>query len=569
MKNIKKLVLAGLTITLLGGCKEPVADEVKFEGLEIAEYPKTTFYCGENFSNNGITLTVKFSDGTSYTTEDVTTSKPSSMMTPGKQTIKAYYSNSEKDINAYVTYEINVIDWTKEEKAIFNETSISSLSGVYYPKMDGMKLVLDGDENGVTDYWIELENADATTLSTYLDLLDEYLVEKTMIQDGEQYKMTYKFYEQVDIPSDFEELYGDDFKDMICYKYCASYQFYDVSGIYELNGSEVEDTLVVGLTGDDKLVVRYIANSIMLESLLGFEVDNRFVLKNLLIGDAYTGLKKVLFGYEKEDDGSHVEGILDLSAPLAVNYLLMPDVTPEVCAIADYCAAYPWKHGEDLLCFEVMLPGTQEEYDAYIADIEAKDSFVKTTREEKVGRKTIHYTTYTIEDKAYVGDIVIEVSEYLPDDLSYTLSSDGIKKTAGSYYIYYRIQAPEVLSPTVDEICRIYDIFYGEGKYKKESIQAYHKGTADGLIKLTQFKETATHTAKDENEVENVEEAAQKFVTKALSGYTAKEALHEVTIQNTKVIAGTYENENFVITLAAYFAGNGKFAIEFTVEIKA
>ena len=174
------------------------------------------------------------------------------------------------------------------------------------------------------------------------------------------------------------------------------------------------------------------------------------MLKNLLIGDAYTGLKKVLFGYEKEDDGSHVEGILDLSAPLAVNYLLMPDVAPEVCAIADYCAAYPWKHGEDLLCFEVMLPGTQEEYDAYIADIEAKDSFVKTTREEKVGRKTIHYTTYTIEDKAYVGDIVIEVSEYFVIDTTLpTISSINSYEKDGEARIRINIDDYKIATAVV------------------------------------------------------------------------------------------------------------------------
>ena len=35
-----------------------------------------------------------------------------------------------------------------------------------------MKLVTEGDTNGITDYWIELDNADRTTYNDYLDLLD-------------------------------------------------------------------------------------------------------------------------------------------------------------------------------------------------------------------------------------------------------------------------------------------------------------------------------------------------------------------------------------------------------------
>lgn len=568
MKNIKKLLLAGLAITLLGGCKEPVNTEVKFEGLEILDYPKTTFYCGENFTNNGITLTVKFSDGTSYTTEDVTTSKPSSMMMPGKQTIKAYYSNSEKDINAYVTYEINVIDWTREEKAIFDQTTISSLSGVYYPKMDGMKLVTEGDTNGITDYWIELDNADRTTYNDYLDLLDEYLVQKTSVQDGEQYKVTYKFYEQVDIPEDFLDLYASQYKEMICFKYCSSYEYYDISGIYNLNASQMEDTVVVGLSKDNKLIVRFIANNILLESMLGCEVNERLTMGPLLNSDYYKGLKKNILGYEDED-GKRNLGVLDLTAPLAVDYFIMPDISLEVFSIEDICPLNPWVHGEDILSFEVLITATEEEYNDYLSTLNAKDSFVKTTREEVYGPNTYTYSVYTIENKEYVGDIEIAVSNYLPDKVKYTVVSNNEAKSVGCYYVSFSIRAPEVLSPAISEACRIYDIFYGEGNYSKDNIQAYYKGAVDGSVKFTQFKETTTHTTKGENEVENMQEAAEKFVAKALNGYTVKEALHEVTMQGTKVISGTYENDNYIVTIASYFSGNGRFTVEFSIEIKA
>lgn len=573
MKNIKKMFLTGLTIALITGCscsedKTNTDTEVKFQSLEIAELPKTTFYCGENFSNNGIVLKVNFTDGSSYTTEDVTTSKPSSMMTPGKQTIKAYYSNAEKDINSYVTYEINLIDWTMEEKAIFGQTSISSLSGIYYPKMEGMKLVTEEDENGNVDYWIELENANESVMNEYLDLLDEYLVQRTAVQDGEQYKLTYKFYEQVSVPADFIDLYGDELEDMICFKYCASYEYLDTSygAIYELYGSELEDTLVVGLDKDNKLIVRYIADSILLETMFGYEVNDRCTLNKLLYGTAYTALRKNILGAEDTETGKHMLGLLDTYDPMAANYFVMPDVTPEVVAVADYACAYPWLHGEDLLCFEVMLPATQEEYDDFLAQMDAKDSYVKSTREEQSRGKTFTYTVYKIEDKDYVGSITVEVSEYYPDDMKYTI--DGTEKTTGTYLIYYRIQAPEVLSPAVDEACKIYDAFYGEGNYNKDAIKVYYQGSVDGSVKFNQFNQTATHTTKDNNEVENKEEALTKFVDTALSGYTVKEAAKVVTINGIDVATATYENESFVITIGAYFSGNGKYTVEFTIEVK-
>ena len=215
MKKFRALLLSGLALSLLVGCKgengdkipdptpvptpepqpepepepEPEPAPVKFVNLTIKEYPKTTFYCGEEFSNNGIVLNVNFSDGSSFITEDVTTSKPSSMKTPGKQTIKAYYGNATLGINSFVTYEINIIDWTKDEKLFFNATSVSSFSGTYYPKMEGMEIKQEVNDAGeVTDYWIELKNASKATVNEYLTLLDEYIVQKNIVQNGETYK---------------------------------------------------------------------------------------------------------------------------------------------------------------------------------------------------------------------------------------------------------------------------------------------------------------------------------------------------------------------------------------------
>ena len=576
MKNIKKIFLTGLTIALITGCscseeKTETDTVVKFESLEIEKLPKTTFYCGENFSNNGIVLKVNFSDGSSYTTEDVTTSSPSSMMRPGKQTIKAYYSNSEKDINSYVTYEINLIDWTMEEKAIFGQTSISSLSGIYYPKMDGMKLVTEEDEEGNIDYWIELENANESVMNNYLDLLDEYLVQRTAVQDGEQYVLTYRFYEQTRVPADFIDLYGDELEDMICFKYCASYEYIDTTygTISEVYGSELEDTLVVGLDKDNKLIVRYIADRILLETMFGYEVNQRFQLNKLLYGTVYTGLRQSILGAEDAESGKHLLGLLDTLDPLAVDYFIMPDISLEVFSIEDICPLNPWVHGEDILSFEVLITATEEEYNDYLSTLNAKDSFVKTTREEVYGPNTYTYSVYTIENKEYVGDIEIAVSNYLPDKVKYTIVSTGEAKSVGCYYVSFSIRAPEVLSPAISEACRIYDIFYGEGNYSKDNIQAYYKGAVDGSVKFTQFKETATHTTKGENEVENMQEAAEKFVAKALNDYTVKEALHEVTMGGTKVISGTYENDNYIVTIASYFSGNGRFTVEFSIEIKA
>lgn len=601
MKKFRTLLLTGLALSLLVGCKgddegdpipEPEPDPVqepepepnpeqpdpednpdpeektgKFVNLTIKEYPKTTFYCGEEFSNNGIVLNVNFDDGTSIVTEDVTTSKPTTMKTPGEQTIKAYYTNPSLGINSYVTYKIKIIDWTKDEKMFFNATSVSSFSGTYYPKMEGMEIKQEVNEAGeVTDYWIELKNATRATVNEYLLLLDEYKVQKTMVQNGESYKVTYKFYEQSDVPDDFMQLYGREIRNPICFKYCASYPYMDELGrIHELYFSEVEDTLVVGLNRNNDMIVRYIANSLTFEVMLGEPVNERLSLNSLMIGEAYSYVKKFLFGYET-DTGSHVNGVLETEAPLAVNYFLMPDITPEVIAMANYASMYPWLHGEDDLCFELQIPATRDEYNTFMAALNAKDSFVKTTRVDNYGKTEVEVNIYTIENKTYVGDLVIEVTDYMEDGLSYTISG-GETTTTGIYMVYYRFQCPNLRSPAEEELFRIYDMYLGDGNYSKSDYNVFGGGAVDGMVKYNQFRETATHTTKDANEVETKEEALTKFVDTALVGYTCVEAAKELNIQNTAVTSAKYANDDFIVTVATYFAGSGKFAVEFTIEI--
>lgn len=587
MKKTKALLL-GLSLVLLVGCGEQTQEQnqnnnnnnnnsnenqnnnnkedVTFTGLSIKEYPKTTFYCGEKFQNNGIVLSINFSNGESITTEDVQTSKPSSMMVPGKQTIKAYYSNSLLDINAYTTYEIEIIDWTREEKAFFGQTSLCSVSGIYYPKMDGMEICAEQDVHGNIDYWIELKNADIKTMNQYLDLLDEYEAKKTVNINGEATTLKFKFYEQPTVPSDFEDLYGDELREMICFKYCASYNYVDTTygGIYELNGSEIEDTLVVGLNKDNDLIIRYIVNSLLIETMMGSEVNDRNTLDKFLIGQAYTMLKQNILGYDNEE-GKHFTGLLETIAPLACEYFIMPDEELEITSVADYGALYPWLHGEDSLCFEVMVTSTAAKHDELIATLDAIDAFTKTSRTDKFGKNDVNVNVYTIENKEYVGDLSIEVTDYIENVLRY--NSDEGPVSVGAYYIYYRFQAPDVLSPTQDELYRIYDIFYGEGNYNKNASSVYTKGAIDGSVKFTQFKATESHPTKDENEVETKEEALDKFVSSALSGYTVKEAAKVVTIQGTEVVTAKYSNDDFIITAIAYFEGNGRFNVAFTIEI--
>ena len=232
-------------------------------------------------------------------------------------------------------------------------------------------------------------------------MLDEYQATKTIAQDGEAAKVTYKFYEQGSIPSDYKELYGQGMKNLICYKYCASYPYMDsYGGVTNLYYAGVEDTLVIGLNNNNDLIVRYIANSLTFETALGQEVNERFTLDDLMIGKVYDYIKMFLFGYETEN-GVHANGVLETEAPLAVNYFLMPNIEPDCLSLANYGSLYPWLHGEDDLCFELEIPCSKDEYNTFIGELDAKDSFVKTTRVDNYGRKEVGVNIYTIEDKKY------------------------------------------------------------------------------------------------------------------------------------------------------------------------
>ena len=216
MKKIKSFILLGYTIALLTGCGE----EATFKSIEIADAPKTTFYVGEEFSNTGLSLRVNLTDGSSFVTEDIATSKPSTSA-PGTQKVRVYYTNDKYDIDTFITYDIEIIDWTREEKAIFSETSISTFAGVYYPKMEGMQLLTEtDDETGdVIDYWIEKKNATFKDVDTYCELLKNYEVVKRITDTSGSYDMTFKFYEQPRVPTDFIENF--DLNDAVCFKYCA------------------------------------------------------------------------------------------------------------------------------------------------------------------------------------------------------------------------------------------------------------------------------------------------------------------------------------------------------------
>ena len=582
MKKIRTLLIAACAITFLGGCKEtPVTppspqpekkEPAVFDSLEINELPKTTFYCGEKFSNYGISVKVNLSDGTSFISEDVTTSKPSSMMTPGKQTIKAYYSNDKYDINTWVTYEIEIIDWTPSEKMIFAETSTSTFSGVFYPKMEGMKLNMETDDatGEVTDYWIELENADTKTVTEYLDLLDEYEVKKTVMQNGQSYPVTYKFYEQNSVPSDFLDVYGDELRDPVCYKYCASYEYIDMSygAVYELNANDMEDTVVVGLSNDNKLIVRYIVNSIALENMFMCEVDERLTFNSIFVGSAYKALKQVLFGYDN-DEGQHAIGTLEELAPTGMRFFNMPEIEPDIFLIQDYAAMYPWLHGEDSYCFEIELPATEEEYNDFVESLDGIEDYTKTTKTAKFGGKDVNYKVYTIEDRPYVGNLTIEVSEYIPNGLSYSMTKDGTRQTITSncFYVYYRFQAPEVFSPTLDEFYRLYDILFGEGNYSKDAYDKYANGGVGGLVRFNQFKQTEAHPTKDEFEVEDEADALQLFVKTVLEGYDCDQTPTAKTMSGIELLEAKYSNDKFEITIYSYFSGNGKYTVEFSINI--
>ena len=580
MKKIKALLISCCALGLLVACENggsgsgSGSETAKtFTSLEINEYPKQVFYCGENFSNNGISLKVNFSDGSSFVTEDVVTSKPASMMIPGTQTIKAYYTNDEYDINTFVSYDIEIIDWTTAEKAVFGQTSICSLAGVYYPKMEGMKLVTEFDEvtGEVTDYYIELENASLNTLLEYAELLRDYSASKTIVQNGQQYTLDFKFYECPTIPSDFFDLYGEEMPEVLCFRYCSSYQYIDQTygEIHNLYGNDVEDTLVFGLTAENKLVIRFIANSVLLETMFQEDVNNRLDLGSLFLGKAYTYLKQSLLGYVDEE-GKRYLGAVEEIAPMAVEHFHMTDVEPDVMAIADNAALNPWEHGEDNFCFTVQLASTESDYNAFLSTLDADSAFTKTTKTSKYGRKDVTMYKYTIENMDYVGNLEINVIEYIPDSMNYTKTdANGKSETvkSGSYLVTYIFQAPEKFSPTLDELYRIYDICYGADNYNKNSYDRYEDGMAGGIVKYNQFKQTADHQDKGANEVESKEEAFDKFVTNCLTGYTAKEAAEAKDLSGYEVYTGKYMNDDYIVTVVSYFAGNGKFAVEFTVEI--
>lgn len=570
MKKIKELLLAGYSIALLAGC----TGDATFKSIEICEFPKTTFYAGEDFSNTGISLKVTLNNGDTFITEDVTTSRPTNMLTPGTQTIKAYYTNDKYDIDTYLTYDIKVIDWSREEKAIFGQTSISSYAGIYYPKMEGMKLLTETDDTdgSVIDYWIELPNATAKDVDTYVEMLNNYHATKRVSDSSGSYDLTFKFYQQSSVPTDFRDYYGTEVYDAISFRYSASYEYMDPTyyQTYNLYGNEAEDTVVVGLSKEGKMIVRFIANSVYLETMFSCEVNEHLTFDNLYNGTALSYLRKSILGYTDEE-GKRYLGALEKIAPLAKDYFIIPDYECEVIGLANYASMYPWLHGEDDFCFEVEIDASdRDEYDAFIAALDAKTDFTKTTKQDKLKTYDVDVTVYTIEDKDYVGDLIIEVTDYVENGMSYYTYNDAGSKvaiTTDCYRVYYRYQHPEKISPCVDEVYRIYESLYGEGDYSS-LYDVYEDGEIGGMVKFDQFKQTEKHPTKDELEVENKEEALELFVSKCLAGYTVKEAPATKQINNYSLWAAKYENENYIVTCYAYYYSSGKFAVEFSVAMK-
>ena len=123
-------------------------------------------------------------------------------------------------------------------------------------------------------------------------------------------------------------------------------------------------------------------------------------------------LKKFLFGYDDEE-GQHALGTLEELAPLGISYFAMPDVEPEIFLINNYASMYPWLHGEDDYCFEIELPGTLEEHDAFVAQLDANDVYTKSTKTDKINGKDVNVNVYKIENKPYVGNLTIEVTDYV------------------------------------------------------------------------------------------------------------------------------------------------------------
>lgn len=559
MKKIKSLILSGIAIALLCGCHE---EEVKETTLEFESYPKTTFYYGEEFTNSGIVLKVTPANGEPFLTEDVKTSKIKTTM-PGTQKVKVYYTNDEYDIDASLEYEIEVIDWTPEDKAIFSETSISQLSGVYYPKMKGMELRTEIDETTkeITDYWIEKKNSSVSELYEYADLLENYCVTKPTVQNGQQYELTFKFYEQARVPSDYRDLYDE--HELLCYKYCASIKYFDSNYLTEreIYATEIEDTLVLGLNDDNDLIVRFIADNVFFETRFGCEVNERLNFDNLIDIGIIDDIEQMLKGYEDESTGDYVIGYFDEVGPLAKDYLIFPKYEEsdyEVVSIASYTSLYPWLHGEDDLCFEFEIAtDNTDEYDEFISRIESIGDFVKTTRVDKIGKKNVNVTIYTIENKEYVGDLVIEVTEIIPDATTYTMQMESGRETItlDSYMVYYRWSRPELFSPCQTELCKIYERFYGEGKYDPNRFDIYENGSVGGAVEF----------ASQADGITSKEEAADKFVEMCLTDYTCVKPNETLSISGMSVAASEYTNENFKVVVYSYFSG-GRYNVEFSVE---
>lgn len=559
MKKIKSFILLGYTIAVLTGCGE----EATFKSIELNEAPKTTFYCGEEFSNAGISLKVNLTDGTSFISEDVATSKPSTS-TPGTQTVKVYYTNDKYDVDTFITYEINIIDWTKEEKAIFSETTISTFSGVYYPKMEGMQLLteIDDETNEIVDYWIEKKNCTLKDVDEYCELLKNYNVVKKVTEAGQTVDMTFKFYEQPMVPTDFVENF--DLNDAICFKYCASYEYLDQTyfEVYQLYGNEIEDTVVVGLNDTGDMVVRYIANSIFMENILSCEVNERLDMRTLYNGTIVEFLKQTLLGFDDEESGQHYIGRIEEMAPFAKPFFILPDYEPDVVAVKNLSSMYPWEHGEDDLCFEIQIDSDDVDgYEDFVAALDAKTEFVKTTGTTKVEGKNAATKIYTIENMDYVGSIEITVSDFMEKAASYTIVEGSTRTTVecGAYIIGYSFIRPEVFSPTLTELYRIYDAHYGEGNYDLNEYDPYEEGTVGGLVKFANS---------GANGVSSKDEALDKFVASYLQGYTLKSPKEEKDVNGYNLVTAKYTNGTYEIEIFAYFGGAGKYNVEFSVALE-
>lgn len=559
MKKIKTLILTTYALTLLAGCSDKT---VEFKSIEIETCPKTTFYCGEEFTNTGIALRINLSDGSYFISEDVHTTKPDTTNT-GSKTVKVFYTNEEYNIDTFVSYDINVIDWTADEKAIFNQTTLSSLSGIYYPKMDGMKVMVETDDNTgeILDYWIQKDNSSLKEIDLYTELLNNYKATKFMNNGSTTVEIEFKFYEQSYVPSDFTDLYDE--HDLVCYKYCGSYKYFDQSTFSEteLYAYDFEDTIVIGLNTDGDMIIRYIVDSLMFENLLSTECGSYLDFNGLYGGGLLGYIQQLLMG-TVDEDGKQYLGYIDELGPLAKSYFVFPECEPNVCAIANYCSMYPWLHGEDNLALELEIcSDDREAYDDFINHLDDIDDYVKTTRVDKVGREDLNVTIYTIEDKEYVGSITIEVTDVIDDGMTYTETQNGTKTTVtvDTYRVYYRWSAPKLKSPEEKELMKIYDKFFGSGNYDSSDYEISDTGSALGQIYFSNKAE----------DVSTKEQALQKFVTEYLEGYTVvKEAENkDIPINNSTmtVCAATYANGSYSIDIYTYYS-NSKYIVEFEIK---